>query len=77
MARFTPVESTDGCPFYCVVIAGVFERADRPSTAPTKRLRVAVPQVTTNNTRLNQILSTFGGKLMYPNFTGSQIFPRS
>lgn len=43
----------------CVVIAGFFERADRPSKAPPKRLQVAVPQVTKNNAGINQLLSTF------------------
>lgn len=50
----------------CVVRAGVFERADRPSRAPTKRPQVAVPQ-----------LSTFSGTSMYPYFKGRQIFPRA
>lgn len=56
--------------FHRCVIAGVFERADRPSRALTKCLQVAK-----NNGGINQLLSTFWGKSMYPNFTRRQIFP--
>jgi hypothetical protein len=38
----------------CVVTAGVFERADRPSRAPTKCLQRAK-----NNVGINQLLCTF------------------
>lgn len=59
---------------WCVVTAGVFERADRPSRAPTKRPQVAAPQVTKSSAGINQ-LSIFSGKSMYPNFKERQIFP--